>query len=66
MAKDPIPTYRARLVDLGISEAAIAMIENDVGAQVDEATETAKASGLPSLDMIETQVWADGGWAWRN
>ncbi|MCD6075719.1 MAG: Pyruvate dehydrogenase (Acetyl-transferring), partial [Rhodospirillales bacterium] len=66
MAKDPIPMYRARLAELGISEAAIQMIEDDVAAQVDDATEIAKASGLPSLDMIETQVWADGGSAWRN
>jgi pyruvate dehydrogenase E1 component alpha subunit len=66
MAKDPIPMYRARLAELGIGEAAIQMIEDDVAAQVDDATEIAKASGLPSLDMIETQVWADGGSAWRN
>jgi pyruvate dehydrogenase E1 component alpha subunit len=66
MAKDPIPMYRARLAELGIGTSVIEMIENDVGQQVDEATEIAKASGLPSLDMIETQVWADGGSAWRN
>jgi pyruvate dehydrogenase E1 component alpha subunit len=66
MAKDPIPMYRARLAELGIGTSIIETIENDVGQQVDEATEIAKASGLPSLDMIETQVWADGGSAWRN
>ena len=58
--------HRARLVELGIAAKAIEMIEAEVEAQVDEATEIAKASGLPSLDMIETQVWADGGSAWRN
>ena len=66
MKRDPIPMYRARLVELGIAAKAIEMIEAEVEAQVDEATEIAKASGLPSLDMIETQVWADGGSAWRN
>ena len=34
--------------------------------KVDEATETAKASPVPSLDEIEKNVWADGGAAWRN
>jgi pyruvate dehydrogenase E1 component alpha subunit len=66
MAKDPIPMYRARLAELGIGANTIEMIEREVAAQVDEATEIAKASGLPSLDMIETQLWADGGSAWRN
>jgi pyruvate dehydrogenase E1 component alpha subunit len=66
MAKDPIPMYRTRLAELGIGANTIEMIEAEVERQVDEATEIAKASGLPSLDMIETQVWADGGSAWRN
>jgi TPP-dependent pyruvate/acetoin dehydrogenase alpha subunit len=66
MKKDPIPMYRVRLAELGVGAKAIEMIEAEVAAQVDKATEIAKASGLPSLDMIETQVWADGGSAWRN
>jgi hypothetical protein len=34
--------------------------------KVDEATATARASPPPSLEVIERQVWADGGAAWRN
>ena len=50
----------------GIAEAAITAIEADVKARVDDATETCKASPPPPLDIITTDVYADGGWAWRN
>jgi hypothetical protein len=33
---------------------------------VDEATAAAKASPVPSLDVIDKDVWADGSTAWRN
>ena len=41
-------------------------IEADVKRRVDEATEKCKASPPPPLDIITTDVYADGGWAWRN
>jgi TPP-dependent pyruvate/acetoin dehydrogenase alpha subunit len=41
-------------------------MEAEAMRKVDEATETAKASPVPSLDAIEKDVWADGGVAWRN
>jgi acetoin:2,6-dichlorophenolindophenol oxidoreductase subunit alpha len=50
MARDPIPTYRARLLDAGIDEATLADIERDVAARVDEATEAAKASPAPGVE----------------
>jgi TPP-dependent pyruvate/acetoin dehydrogenase alpha subunit len=63
---DPIKLYRQRLADFGIAEADIAAIERQVEAQVDEATETCKAAPPPSEDILCTDVYADGGWAWRN
>ena len=30
------------------------------------AEETARNSGPPSLDIAETEVWAEGGASWRN
>ena len=66
LAKDPIPMYRARLAELGIGAQTIELIEAEVAAQVDAATEAAKASPTPGLEMIETELWADGGSAWRN
>jgi len=64
--RDPIKLYRKRLQQFGIAEAAITAIEADVKARVDDATETCKASPPPPLDIITTDVYADGGWAWRN
>ena len=66
MARDPIPNYRARLAEFGIAEEVITAMETEVDAAVDEATETAKASPIPSEDIIDRDVWADGGCAWRN
>jgi acetoin:2,6-dichlorophenolindophenol oxidoreductase subunit alpha len=66
LERDPLKLYRERLVKLGIAEATLKDIESDSMSRVDEATATAKASPAPSLDLIEKQVWADGGAAWRN
>jgi pyruvate dehydrogenase E1 component alpha subunit len=65
-ARDPIKIYRERLRQFGIGEAAIAAVEADVKRVVDAATERCKASPTPPLDIITTDVYADGGWAWRN
>jgi acetoin:2,6-dichlorophenolindophenol oxidoreductase subunit alpha len=64
--RDPIKVYRERMKQFGITEAAVAAIEADVKQRVDEATERCKASPPPPLDVITTDVYADGGWAWRN
>jgi TPP-dependent pyruvate/acetoin dehydrogenase alpha subunit len=64
--RDPIKIYRERLKQFGIGEDAISAIEADVKRRVDEATETCKAAPMPSLDILTTDVYADGGFAWRN
>ena len=66
LAKDPIPRYRQRLLDAGVSEAEVVEIEVRVNAQVDEATEAAKAGAVPGEDLLMKDVWADGGASWRN
>src|ERR1700722_14026083 len=66
MKRDPIPLYRQRLIDFGVAEAKLVAIEDDLKREVDRATEVAKASRPPSSDLIHKDVWADGGWAWRN
>jgi pyruvate dehydrogenase E1 component alpha subunit len=66
LAKDPIPRYRSRLLDEGASEEQLAAIEADVAAQVDRATEEAKAGAIPGEDLLMKDVWADGGSSWRN
>src|SRR3984885_4433962 len=64
--RDPIKTYRERLKQFGIKETVIADIDTEVKQQVDEATEKCKAAPMPPLDILTTDVYADGGWAWRN
>jgi len=64
--RDPIPTYRQRMLDFGIAEKDIVAIETDVDRRVNAAVETAKASSPPGEGVLMTQMWADGGSAWRN
>jgi pyruvate dehydrogenase E1 component alpha subunit len=64
--RDPIKIYRERLKQFGIGESAISAIETDVKRRVDEATEKCKAAPPPALDILTTDVYADGGFAWRN
>ena len=66
MARDPLPTYRARLLADGIDEAALVAIEDEQAARVDRAEATARESGPPPLEIADTDVWADGGSSWRN
>lgn len=64
--RDPIPMYHQRLLKLGVPEADLAAIQQKVATQVDEATEFAKSGAHPGQDQLLTDVWADGGSAWRN
>ncbi|MBV9701306.1 MAG: thiamine pyrophosphate-dependent dehydrogenase E1 component subunit alpha [Methylobacteriaceae bacterium] len=66
LKRDPIPLYRARLLGFDISEATLATIEAEVMREVEEATEACKAAPMPPADILATDVYADGGWAWRN
>jgi acetoin:2,6-dichlorophenolindophenol oxidoreductase subunit alpha len=64
--RDPIKIYRERLLQFGIEQAAIDKIDTEIKKIVDDATETCKAAPPPPLDILTTDVYADGGWAWRN
>ena len=65
-ARDPIPTFRARLEADGVDAATLDAIDDEVRAQVAAAEAEARGGAEPSADVLETQVWADGGSAWRN
>jgi pyruvate dehydrogenase E1 component alpha subunit len=65
-ARDPIKIYRDRLRSAGVPDEQIAAIEQDARRKVDEATEKCKAAPPPSADILMTDVYADGGSAWRN
>jgi pyruvate dehydrogenase E1 component alpha subunit len=64
--RDPIPMYHDRLLSLGTPEATLTDIERQVAQAVDAATEFAKSGREPGEDVLLTDVYADGGSAWRN
>ena len=66
LLRDPVVTYRERLLSLGFNEPTLKDMEAEAMGKVDRATEISKASPVPSVDDIEKNVWADGGSAWRN
>ena len=65
-AYDPLTIYRARLERLGVDPAALDVIDKEVAAEVDEATNEAIAGELPDPRSAFTELWADGGSSWRN
>ena len=44
----------------------IAKIDAEVMSVVNDATDKCKAAPPPPHDIIATDVYADGGFAWRN
>jgi TPP-dependent pyruvate/acetoin dehydrogenase alpha subunit len=64
--RDPVKIYRERLLQAGVSESTLLEIEDVVRQRVDEATAICKAAPPPPADILTTDVYADGGWAWRN
>ena len=63
---DPVVLYRARLASNGVSADELDAIDREALAEVDAATEEALASPPPGSDRLLTNLWADGGSAWRN
>ena len=64
--RDPIKIYRERLQQFGVDEDVILGIETDVRRRVDEATEQCKAAPPPPSELLTADVYANGGFAWRN
>ncbi|HET7399088.1 MAG TPA: thiamine pyrophosphate-dependent dehydrogenase E1 component subunit alpha [Intrasporangium sp.] len=66
LAYDPLKIYRGRLERIGVPAFELDEIERRVGAAVDAATEAAKNGPLPDPAAAYTDIWADGGYSWRN
>jgi acetoin:2,6-dichlorophenolindophenol oxidoreductase subunit alpha len=64
--RDPIKVYRERLRQFGVSNEVVKRIDDKVMQIVNEATEACKAAPNPPMDILTTDVYADGGFAWRN
>jgi TPP-dependent pyruvate/acetoin dehydrogenase alpha subunit len=65
-ARDPVPVYRRRLAADGIDEGELETIDTAARAAVEAAEAEARAAPEPAEAVLETQVWTDGGSAWRN
>lgn len=66
LERDPLATCRQQLALAGAPEQALSRIERAAQQRVDDATELAKASPPPSLALVDKDVFADGGAAWRR
>ena len=58
--------YHDRLIKIGVAETQLDAIREEVAAAIDVATEFAKAGAEPGEAALLTEVYADGGSAWRN
>jgi pyruvate dehydrogenase E1 component alpha subunit len=66
LGRDPIPRYRSVLMSRGVDEAVLDQLDAEAKEAVDLATAEAKAGREPPPESAYTNVWSDGGWAWRN
>jgi pyruvate dehydrogenase E1 component alpha subunit len=63
---DPLDIARGRLTELGVTAETLAETDERTAALVREAVEAAKAAPGPDPGEALTDVWADGGAAWRT
>ncbi|HEX6329839.1 MAG TPA: thiamine pyrophosphate-dependent dehydrogenase E1 component subunit alpha [Actinomycetota bacterium] len=66
LARDPIPALRERLLADGADGGELDAIDRAAEELVERATEEARSAPSPDPATLETEVWADGGSAWRN
>ncbi len=66
LARDPVPSYRARLLEGGIDESRLDEIDAAAKAAVAAGEAEARAAPEPTVATLETQVWTNGGAQWRN
>src|SRR5580704_5700159 len=66
LKRDPITIYRQRLQEFGVKQETIEAVEAESKRKVEVATEACKASPQAPVELLTADVYADGGWAWRN
>jgi TPP-dependent pyruvate/acetoin dehydrogenase alpha subunit len=66
LRRDPIDVYKTKLREAGVAANELAAIDAETATWIDGVTAEAKASPLPSDDLLLTNVWADGGSEWHN
>ncbi|MEU6372872.1 thiamine pyrophosphate-dependent dehydrogenase E1 component subunit alpha [Streptomyces sp. NPDC046909] len=63
---DPLDLARGRLTELGVPEATVTAADERALDVVRKAVEAAKGAPAPDPGAALTDVWADGGAAWRT
>jgi TPP-dependent pyruvate/acetoin dehydrogenase alpha subunit len=63
---DPLDLARGRLLELGVPEATVTAADERARDVVQKAVEAAKNAPPPDPREALTDVWADGGAAWRT
>jgi len=66
LSRDPLDLARARMRALGVLDESVAAADERAAATVAEAVAAAKAAPEPDPGDAMTDVWADGGSAWRT
>jgi pyruvate dehydrogenase E1 component alpha subunit len=66
MERDPLLAARQALAARGVDDAEVAAVDARVEAGVTAAIEAARAAPDAHPATALTDVWADGGAAWRN
>ena len=66
MQRDPLLVARERLTSLGVDEADVDAADARAAEIVKAAIQEAKDAPPPELATALTDLWADGGAAWRN
>jgi pyruvate dehydrogenase E1 component alpha subunit len=65
-ARDPVPAYRRQLLAEGVAEGDLDGLDTAAREAVAAAEAEARSAPEPDAAVLETQVWTDGGSAWRN
>jgi acetoin:2,6-dichlorophenolindophenol oxidoreductase subunit alpha len=66
MRRDPLIVARTRLEALGLPSGAVTAADERAASLVAEAVEEAKQAPPPDPREALTDLWADGGSAWRT
>jgi len=66
MKRDPLVVVRATMSALGIADEEVDAAADRAARTVAAAIDEAKAAPEPDPAEAFTDVWADGGAAWRN
>lgn len=66
LGRDPLVLARSRLSNLGVPAEAFTEADEHAATIVADAVAAAKQAPEPDLESAFTDVWADGGAAWRS